>query len=955
MSKPIKLLENEKNRDRLSLILRCLVVFIIPVVAGLMFFKAREIHPYGENSILSVDLWGQYFPMYRQFAETFSFSEAMYSWDGALGFNNFVQSAFYCRSLWLLLFKLVPISDSIIFINYVSLIRLGLSAVTCLFFLEYKFKQCSPLLMSASVCYGLCAYAMAFIMQFMWSDLIVYAPLVLLGLEWMMDKKSPFLYVAMLALSIYTNFYVGFGVCLFTLFYFTAEMVKRIETAPGKRLPLVISNGIYLRNTSLKFALYSALGGCVNAVIAIPTLMGLSNSISASSKKLDFSEWYHTLAENVSAMLPQSPVSLAYGVANIATGLFMFVLVPLYFLNSSVKFREKIASGAFLALLYCGLNYNPLDYVFNGFHFANQLPGRWSFLFSFAVVIIAANGIARLDGVKLRNIFSACIVGVFFIFFAEYAGFSKLKLEQKNSWILWLVIFSALLAFYVISELLVKKWKKAAETPQPQSGDETADKEAEAAALAKLLSRQKVFRVCSFVTSFVLAIVMVTEVVTNAVDVASEIEGGVNTSNMTTYINVTEFFTKYAKEVDSGEDEFYRTEVNQGWSFNDGLLAGYKGIGYYGSTMNGNVFKLLRSMGNRVYAQNVSSVYNNSSVVQNSIFGVRYLIDRGKNLDQRLPGAVLSQEYADGKVWENPTALPLAFSVSENLRRVATSEEVRPITFQNYLVNRMYGEDIHVYEKLTAASFEYTNAKLNESPNWDTNHFYREDHAKPVTFTYVYVCPNAEPVYMEQNFRAGKVVVSVNGKDTELKLGAERFKMVGSYPAGTEIRITAEVPDVNIGCFGVDMYSFNTAKWQKVYDRLNTSGLEVTSFKTTEVTGTMNMAQTGIVFTSIPQDGGWTVYVDGEEVEDFLLIDSLIGFKLGAGTHEITFKYHVPGYVLGLTLTIFFLLVTAFCLYCHKKGSVRAAIAPILPQKVECVEAPQEKTESADDTKDSKN
>lgn len=933
----------ERSRQRLFLILRCLVVFIIPVIAGLMFFRAREVYPFGENSILSVDLWGQYFPMYRQFAETFSFSDAMYSWDGALGFNNFVQSAFYCRSLWLLPFKLVPISQSVIYVNYISIIRLGLSAVTCLLFLEYKFQKRSPLLMAVSVSYGLCAYAMAFIMQFMWSDLIVFAPLVLLGLERMMEKKSPLLYVGMLALSIYTNFYVGFGVCLFTLFYFAAEMVKRVETVPGKRLPLRVANGLYLRNTSLRFVLYSVLGGCVNAVIAIPTLLGLSNSISANSKELNFSEWYHTLADNVSAMLPQSPVSLAYGTANIATGLFMFILVPLYFLNTSVKFREKLASGAFLALLYCGLNYNPLDYVFNGFHFANQLPGRWSFLFSLAIVIIAANGIVRYDGIKLRSIFTAAVVGIFFVFFAQYGDFSDLKAESRNGWILRLALFAAGLCLCLLFDQLSRKWaeREAAQPPEEQN-EQKADPDTGRAKV----KTSRIFRGCSLLTTVVLSVAMVTEVSTNAVDVVAEIDGGVNTSNMTSYVKVTEYFTKYAEVIDSGEDEFYRVEVNQGWTFNDGLLAGYKGIGYYGSTMNGNVFRLLRSMGNRVYAQNVSSVYNNSSVVQNSIFGVRYIIDRGKNLDTRLPGVEVQQQYADGIIWENPTAFPLAFAVSENLRRCVPTDEVRPITFQNDLVNRMYGEEINVYEKQTAASFEYTNAKLNENANWDSNHFYREDHTQPVTFTYTYIAPNDEPIYFEQNFRAGKVIVSVNGTDTEVKIGAERFKSLGSYPAGTEIRITAELQDVNVGCFGVDLYSFNTDKWQKVYDRLNTSTLEVTSFKSTEVSGTMNMAQTGIVYTSIPQDGGWTVYVDGEEVNDFLLLDSLIGFKLGAGTHEITFKYHVPGYAIGLVLTIFFLLLTACCLYCNKQGGVKKVLARIRPKQTEPKgETPSEEAE----------
>lgn len=903
----------KKHKNTVDLVLRCLIVFIIPVIAGLVFFKNREIHPFGDNSLLSVDLWGQYFPMYRQFAETGSFSEAMYSWNGALGFNNFVQSAFYCRSPFLLLFKLVPVDSSIIFINVVALLRLGLSAATCLVFLEYKFRKKSPIIMAASVCYGLCAYAIAFIMQFMWTDLIVIAPLVLLGLELLIEGRSPILYVAALALAIYTNFYVGFGLCLFTMFYFIAEIAKRAEIDRSKKLFRCVSNLRSLKDATVRFALYSVLAGCINAVIAIPTLMGLSHSMSANEGKLDFTQWYHTLAENISAMLPQTEISLAYGTANIATGLFMFILIPLYFFNTAIKFRDKLASGAFLFVLYSGLNFNPMDYVFNGFHFPNQLPGRWSFLFSLAVVIIAANGITKLEGIRQKTIISSYIAGVFFLLMAKYGNLNQLKAEKIETWILWLTIFSVLLSLYISFAQFCKKSEPSVQTAD--SGNESG------AEPKKKRTKARICRICAGAASLAIAAFMTLEVCSNAVDVAGKINGGVGTSNMTHYLNATKLFSKYGEMYDSGDDEFYRVENNVGWTFNDGQLGGYKGMTYYGSTLNGRTFSLLRFLGNRVYAQNVSALYNNSSTVQNSIFGIRYFIDRGKNLNSRLYGLTKVQDYDDCTIWENPTVLPLAFAVSGNVRNFKVTDEIRPITAQNDLVNMMYGEDINVFEKQNVSSFSYENCELNESSDWNVNHFYCHDTSAPTKFSYTFVCPSDQPVYIEQNFRAGQMFVNVNGSSTEVSVGTEPFKYIGTYPAGTEVNISVELTGIGVGCFGLDFYSFNTEKWQTVYNKLSSSGLEVTSFKNTRVEGTISMENTGIVYTSIPQDDGWKVYVDGERVTDFLIADTLIGFKLGAGTHEITFKYSVPGYAFGLTITILALLFTVFCIWYRKNGS----------------------------------
>lgn len=933
----------KKHRKQINLILRCLIVFIIPIIAGLLIFKAKEIHPFGENDLLSVDLWGQYFPMYRQFAESNSFAEAMYSWSGALGFNNFVQSAFYCRSLFLILFKLVPIDSSIIFVDAVCLLRLGLSALTCELFLEYKFKSTNPVIMASSVCYGLCAYAIAFIMQFMWTDCIVLAPFVLLGLEKLIDGKSPLLYVISLTLTIYTNFYLGFGVCLFTAFYFIAEMVKRVEINSSEKLLRRFSNRKSIGKSVLRFALYSLLAGCMTAVIIIPTLKGLSLSMSANEGRLDFSQWYHTLADNVNALLPLTGISLEYGVANIAAGLFLFILIPLFFLNTSIKFREKLASGALILALYSGLNYNPMDYVFNGFHFPNQLPGRWSFLFSLALVIIAANGIARRDGIKQKSILGSWIVGVFFLLFTRYSSLTDLKEEKINTWIIMLTVFSVLLSLYVFFTEAAKRAKEkeiaemeaAAAEEKPENPD-TVDGAENAAdqVKKKKLPKKLIYRACTVVSSIALASMMAYEACSNSVAVSTKVNNGVLVSNMTHYLNATNLFTDYGKKYDSGSDDLYRVETNLGWTFNDGQLGGFKGMTYYGSTLNGNTFKLLRFLGNRVYAQNVSTIYNNTSIVQNGIFGIRYFIDRAKTLNYTLPGVNLVEDSESCMVWENNTALPVAFAVSRNVKDFRVSDEIRPVTTQNNLVNLMYGEEINVYEKLQPSAFNMENAELNENANWNDSHFYRTDETQPVRFNYVYTCPNDQPIYMEHNFRAGSITVTVNDAVSDVNVAEGAFRYIGTYPAGTEINIAVEIADVGIGCFGLDVYSFNTEKWQNAYNKFSSSSLDVSSFKNTKIEGTINMADAGMIFTSIPQDGGWKVYVDGKKVEDFMIADTLIGFNLSAGTHEVTFKYHVPGYALGLAVTIITLLITIFCFLVWKKRADKEKKSAAKPNKV---------------------
>ncbi len=902
MSKPSSLAPT--HQKRLYYALRLLIVFFVPILTGLLFFKARSIYPFGDNSLLSIDLWGQYFPMFRQYAMSGSLSEAMYSWNGALGFNNFVQSAFYCHSPFLWLFKLIPLGQSIHYIDVVCLLRLGLSALTCQIFLEYKFKNRSPILMALSVSYGLCAYAVAYIMQFMWTDLIVIAPIVLLGLELLLERRTPIVYVAALSFAIYANFYVAFGVCIFTAVYFVAELIKRTELDLGAKRLRKIANGKYLAGTFGRFTLYSVLAGVLNAVTILPTLLGLSLSASASATTVDFDKWYHTFAENINAMLPQTEISLGYGVANIATGLFVFVLLPLYFFNTSIRFREKLATGGLLVFLYCGLNYNPLDFLFNGGHFPNQLPGRWSFLFSLAIVVTAANGIAKIGGIKLKTIISSLAAGVAFLMLSEYSNLSEVKESYLSTWIVWLVLFSVLFACYILFRAHYRRLREA-------QGEEPTKKQ---------ITKTKVWHIVSKVCCVALAVVMSVELCSNAIVVASELNGGVGTSSITVYNHVMGLLTKYGKMYDSPEDTFYRTETNEGWTFDDGQLGGFKAVSYYGSTMNGRTFRLLRHLGNRVYTQNISSLYNNSSPVQNSLFGIRYFIDRGKYLDKRLWGVSKVAEYEDAFVWENPTPFPLAFAAADGVKEITLNDgpnakdELRAITAQNDFINKLYGSELNVFE-LQEAMLSYENCTLIPSENWMDSTYQVVNVSMPTVFTYTYVCADDRPVYFEQNFKNGKMIVKVNDQESEVNMLTEPFKYVGSYPAGTVVTVTVTVQNGGGGKYGLDFYTLNPEKWQTVYNSVTNSGLEVTSFKTTKVKGTMTAASDTAVFTSIPQDEGWKVYVDGKKAETYLIADTLVGFDLSAGTHEITFKYSVPGYAIGLVGTLLALAAIVFCLW----------------------------------------
>ena len=59
-----------------------------------------------------------------------------------------------------------------------------------------------------------------------------------------------------------------------------------------------------------------------------------------------------------------------------------------------------------------------------------------------------------------------------------------------------------------------------------------------------------------------------------------------------------------------------------------------------------------------------------------------------------------------------------------------------------------------------------------------------------------------------------------------------------------------------------------------------------------------------VLFTSIPYDEGWTVYVDGVETQTHAVVgDAFLALELEPGYHDLEFEYAAPGARMGMTVS----------------------------------------------------
>lgn len=863
------------------------LAFCIPTAIGLLMYKVKEITPFGDNSVLCMDLWGQYAPMYAQLSKSESLAELFYSWNGAFGYNNWAQSAYYCNSIFLLPLRLVPLASLARYIDWMCLLKLGFAGVTCLAFLRYKTKSESLFLLAGSSAYALCAYMLAFLSQPMWTDSLIYVPLLLIGMEQMLREKKPLMYILMLALTICSSFYIGFAVCIFCCLYFASLTIPTLSLKRNAEGKLRLQGMKNFGAMTGRFSASSILGGLIAAPVILPILHAISLTIASEAEAPKKLEWYGSFSYIIRNMLSEQPLCVEYTGANLSVGMIAFLLLPLYFLNKRVPVLQRVMNGIILAFLGMSINCNLLNFFWHGFHFPNQLPGRWTFLFSLFAVQLICTAFVQIKGLNLSRTLGGFAIGFFAIYLAKQ-GIGEQPESQLRSVYLWLLIISAVLILAVLAAEMLANKKDFPEGSR----------------LAKIP-----FNTVSILCATALTMVCIVDSSMSYVKTSQLENGGTNVSGGVTYGENAAKQRKYGELWRCGDDDFYRVEANGGYTFNPSMIGGYHGMGYYSSTMHGETFKLLRYMGNRVYADNVSSVYNITSPVQNTLFGVKYYIDYARNLGE-VPGVQLVESNEECDIRENTTALSLGYPASDAILSLDLGEQVRAVENQNTLLNTILGEEVNVFEKMTASSFTYDNATLSESPNWNTNYFHTIDGNLPAVFRYTYTAETDGNYYMEHNFRAGTIMARWNGKEQKVDIGSQKFFAFGKLTAGTVISIDVEVSNVHLGCVGLNVYKFNDEKWNAAYQKLSASQMQVEQFKATKIRGTINLPERQLVMTTIPQDGGWKAYCDGKQVAIECAVGDLICINVPTGTHTLEFRYHVPKLGMGITISIFALLAS---------------------------------------------
>jgi len=852
-----------------------LLAFIFPALTVFSALAITECYPFGTHTMLTVDCYHQYAPFLVAFRDKLLSGDSLfYSWNDGLGQEYYASYANYTASP-LNLFAVFATAKTIpVFIAIITCVRAGLASVFMTMFLSANDnKRIDNVTVVFASSYALCGWYISYFWNIMWCDAVVLLPLVMLGLRRLLLQRRIDLYAVSLAVLIYSNYYAGYFVCLFLVmfapvYYLALYTPSKDKNAPNRLCPktFAISAGL--------FAGASLVAAGATALLTLPTYFILQNcSATGDSLTVDLN-LSNNLFDFLGRMMVAANPNIRDGMANIYCGLVIVLLLPLFFMlpkKSGIELRHKIGFGVIMIVMYLSFSNRMLNFIWHGMHFPNQIPYRESFLMSFLLVFVGFLTIRRIRLITPGAVMGSVAGCAAFLLFYEKFGTGKEGYVQIGLTLLFLFIQGAVLK--VISDRNCRK--------------------------------------SAFFCETLITVTMLVEIFASATISIGTVADNEGFAGYNFYGKNQPEIMEYALSVEGteGHDTFERTELFPNNICDIQSLYNVKGMSIFSSTARENFVRYMRNFG--FHSNNINGLRNAGLTrVTATLLGVRNLVTIENT--QTVP-CVFDEEVAvsdEVKVYGNPDALSVGYMVSEDILSYCPDYDIENDAFlkTNLWVESM-GCEGPLFNPLVISAEETENMNV---PKINGNALVYDVMKSDGKCMYTITVDGAEEgadVYV-YNFasKGGTATVTCEGQMKSFEIRAYQTITLGKY-TGSPITLMVTFPVAPTGAVKVYAYQLNYNAYENMVATLADEQLEVTSYDSTHLNGTIVVKESGIMLLTVPYSEGWSATVDGEEAEIVAINDALMGIRLDPGTHDICLTYRPHLFKEGLAISIVSILV----------------------------------------------
>ncbi|MFA5561267.1 MAG: YfhO family protein [Eubacteriales bacterium] len=865
--------------------------FLLPAgIITLNHFFAG-VWPIGEMSVLTLDLNGQYVFFFEALRDwVYGEGSLLYSFSRSLGGEFLGIYAYYLASPLSYIVALFPKQHITEALFFMFVLKTGLCGFTFSYFLRKNGGANRYVTVTFSTLYALIAYGVVMQHNTMWIDCMYLLPLIALGINELIVHKKYKLYTLCLALAIFSNFYIGYMMCFFVALYFFCAY---FSMTPEQRNPN--RNRCHFPRALARMAIFSAIALLMACIIVIPAYYGLQFGKTEFTRPnyafrikfdlLDF--FFKLLIGSFDTVRPE-------GLPTVYSGMLTLLLLPFYFLCRKINLRERFAHGLLALFLVFSFTINTLDMVWHGLQAPNWLNYRYSFMFCFLIVYMAARAFLYVRHIKPSFLVGTAASLILLIAVAQYFQPPALNTQREHLPPVLAVYLSALLLI-LYAGLLLGYLKR------PGRG-------------------RRLFKK-------VLLLVVIAEAFTGSMLNLVSLYLDVGYSSRGSYVDYLQRWQGIIDEVKESDPDFYRMEKLPYRRMNDPSALGYRGVTASTSTLHAKTIAFLEYMG--ISADSHWSEYAGSSPVTDSILGIRYVMDYMEN--DRVTHLYNTYLARDGLViYRNSYALPIAFCVSNDINSISFRgryldedgnfiEDGRTYLTDvhsvfdrmNRLLAVMLGEDepVQVY---VPVAYERQLSGVRANTTASHTNYQLSVTGEPGTITFTVESAGDKEVFLHfpSDYMRDGNTMTINGTYTTPWFSNSYFgtAYIGVIPEGETATVTITTGEK--GCLIYThvpsyFYAFDPDAFTSAFERLLEGGIELSAYTEDSFRGTLTSpAGMSTVMTTIPYDKGWQVTVDGQAIETYETLDALMAFDVSEGPHTIEMKYMPKEYryALGLFL-----------------------------------------------------
>ena len=340
------------------------------------------------------------------------------------------------------------------------------------------------------------------------------------------------------------------------------------------------------------------------------------------------------------------------------------------------------------------------------------------------------------------------------------------------------------------------------------------------------------------------------------------------TTSRTAYVKDNEDTMLLADSIRSSV--FYRIEKGESRTKNDGAWMNFPSASLFSSVASAAMSDFFKSVGCES-STNAYSVKGSTPFID-ALFAARY----GIYPDQQPADGLKEQIGRQGSMWfyENKYTLPVGFVMPQDMETNWVLDSGNPANVQNDL-----SSVLGVSNLLVPAEGVSEGKKLTFTADASGDY-------------YVYV--------------TNKKVEEVSAEIGERSLSFDNvdrgyFLELGYLPKGQEVIFQSKT-DGN-PAMQAEIWRFDPEAMEEIYQCLSKSPLELSSWTDTGLAGSINTPEGGTMFTSIPYDKGWKIWVDGTAVSGRPVFDAFLGVDLEPGEHKIRLSYEPQGLKTGAVIT----------------------------------------------------